>query len=285
MATQPNTEAKTPAPKTVRDDMPARRVFANTTEAAAYLALCAETYADWGDDSIPFAAPGIDSEGNFDPAVYTSEMDVMVAKLINAKALKAVVVAPIPKLETVLADESARQWLIDKVLRKELNHVAVRQLREAEDVSTVIDQMPTTLTGYIESGRSGGGQMEAFNVLYKPVNATMSAKLPVWAKYRLIKSELKKAMESKAYADTIYAALEDYRGQSLFVAAINLAISAAKRKGIDPTIFERWLATRDQKVYDPAQAEDEDELDLDNLTDALLDSEAEDTAPTDEPTA
>jgi hypothetical protein len=283
-------ETKKPEAKTVANDMTARRVFDSTDAAAEYLAASAQTFADWPDGSesaIPVAAPGV-GEAGFDPAIYTDSMDVMVAKLTAERKVKAIVVAPIPKISVILADEAGLAWAT-KILHKELNHVAVRALREAEDISTVIDQMPTTLLAYIESGRAGSGIMETFNELYKQINATFAAKLPVWAKYRLIKSELKKAMESKAYAESIYAALEDYRGKSLFVAAIELGISAAKRKGLDPTIFERWLATRDQKVYDPAQPDDEDEaFDLDSMTDALLAEEAKDStdaASADQPDA
>lgn len=279
--------------KTVKEHMTARRIFPDVASAVAYLGLCAESFSDWADTT--FAAPGIDSEGNFDPAIYSADMDVMVSKLMRIgkkgedSTVKAVVVAPVPKLSVILADESAKAWL-EKIVHKELNHVAVRALREAEDVSTVIDQMPTTLAGYIESGRAGSGILESFNALYKQINATLSGPFPVWARYRLIKTELRKAMESKGYAQANYAALEDYRGKGidsgLFVTAINLGVAAAKRKGLDPTIFERWLATRDQKVFDLAESEDDDaEFDLDSMTDSLLAEDAPEATESDEATS
>jgi hypothetical protein len=163
---------------------------------------------------------------------------------------------------------------VEKILHKELNHVAVRHLRDAEDVSTVVDQIPTTLDGYITSGREGGGGiMEAYDELYKQINATLAAKLPVWSKARFTKGELKKALESKGYAAEYYPAVEDYKGASLFETALQLGVAAAKRKGLDPTIFERWADTRNTKTFTPGDEEDDDSLDLDSLTDALIDSD------------
>lgn len=273
--------AKAPKAKTVAEDMDSRRIFPNVTEATAYLATCADSFTDFG--SQTFAAPGIDENGVFDPSIYTDSMDIMVGLLRNKSKVKAVVVAPFPKISGLLGltgeayaaiPQANRSW-IEKILHKEMSHVAVRALREAEDVSTVIDQMPTTTEGYLEPGRGDSGIMESFNQLYKPVNTTLASKVPVWAKARLIKSELRRALESRAYATEYYPALEDFKGQSLFVAALNLAISAAKRKGLDATIFERWLATRDQATL--KTTEDEDDFDFDNLTDAVLEAEAEDS--------
>lgn len=275
MADQAQNESKQPKAKTVAEDMDSRRIFPNATEAAAYLTATAQAIGeDFAKQTI--AAPGLDAEGNFDKEIYTDETAVMVSVLRNKQKVKAIVVAPIPTLDQLIGNEAGRAW-VDKIIAKELNHVAVRQLREAEDVSTVVDQMPTTMEAYITSSREAGGIMETYDELYKLISATMGSKLPVWQKARFIKSELKKAMESKGYALEYYPALEDYKGQSLFVTALNLGINAAKRKGLDPTIFERWAATRDAKAFNPAETdEDEDELNLDSLTDSLL---AEDEAP------
>jgi hypothetical protein len=283
--------AKAPKVKTVAEDMDSRRIFANVAEVTAYLGSAAQDFSDFG--SQTFAAPGVDGNGNFDPEVYTDSMDIMVGLLRNKSKVKAVVVAPIPKIDRLLGlDADAytaipatnRNW-IEKILHKEMAHVAVRALREAEDVSTVIDQMPTTVEGYLEPGRGDSGIMEAFSELYKQINSTLAAKIPVWAKARLIKSELKKALESRAYAAEYYPSLEDYKGQSLFVAALNLGIGAAKRKGLDPTIFQRWLDTRDQATL--TASDDEDELDIGALTDMVLAEDSTDakTDSTDADTA
>jgi hypothetical protein len=285
MADETKTESTETKQKTVAEGMAARRIFSsdeNATaieQAAQYLGAAASTYSDFGDMTI--AAPGMDEEGNFDSEVYPETVDVMVSLLRSGGKVKAIVVAPIPRVDDILSNEAARSWAT-KIIHKELNHVAVRHLRDAEDVSTMVDQMPTSLDAYITSGREGGGGiMEAFDELYKLINSTLAAKLPVWGKARFIKSELKKALESKGYASEYYPALEDYKGESLFVVALNLGVAAAKRKGLDPTIFERWAATRDAKAFTAGEEEDEDSLDLDDLTNALLKSDKpEEAAPT-----
>lgn len=273
----------------VGDDMRARRTFypqrdesgaivsTALAQAQDYLAACMERFADFND--YPFAAPGVgvteEGEATFDSDVYADSVGVMVGTLKKAKeGVKAIFMAPIPDFPGQLSgsDDSFTKWAVG-ILEKEANHVAVRPLRDAEDVSTVVDQMPTNPDAYTTSGRgAGAGIMVAFNELYKAINATLSAKVPAWAKARLIKTELRKAMESSAYALEYYSSLED-RGDndSLFVIALNIGANAAKKKGLDPTIFERWLATRDQKAFTVGEDEDDDDaLDLESLTDSLL---------------
>lgn len=288
------TESKTPAKaddskaKTVAEDMNFRRIFNTTEEAGAYLNLCAESFKDFGD--IPLASRGIDEEGNFDPTIYTDGMQVMVATLREAKkGVKAIVVTPIPSLTSLLADANGTSW-IERIIQKELNHVAVRALREAADVSTVVDQMPTTRDAYISSARGdGGGIMETFNELYKAIGATMASAVAVWAKTKPVRGDLKRAMESKGFALEYFPALEN-RGEgkdSLFVVAMNLGINTAKKKGLDPTIFERWIETRNAKVFKAGDVEeDEDDLNIDSLTTSLLTEEGDaPSAPVETPVA
>lgn len=280
----PATDAtKEPKALTVADDMDNRRIFATPQAAAEYLGQCGTRFSDFG--AMILAAPGIDmATGEFDPEIYSESMDVMVTLLRNKSKIKAVVVAPVPKIDVLLDSESGKAW-VAKILHKEMNHVAVRALREAEDVSTVIDQMPTTIDGYLEPGRGDSGIMETFNELYKPINSALAAKVPAWAKARLIKSELKKAFESKAYAETFYPVLEDFRGQSLFVAALELGKASATRKGFDPAIFQRWLDTRDSKAYNAGEPDSDDEefsLDIGAMSESMLteDKPAETVAET-----
>lgn len=260
--------------KTVAEGMKARVVLANPELATNYLTQCGESFSDFGE--IPSALVGIDSEGNFDPAIYSTESEVMVATLKADKAIKAIVVTAIPTLDALLAREDGRLW-VQKIIHKELNHVAVRPLREAADISTVVDQMPTTLDGYISSGREGGsGIMQAFNDLYKSTNELFSSKSPAWKRAKLFKNELKRALESRAYALEYYAPLED-RGEgkeSFFVMALSIMKTAAEKKGLDSSIFDRWAATRNDKAFTAAD-EDEDDFDLDSLTDELLADDAE----------
>lgn len=283
----PNTgtgTAATPAAaekaKTVADDMDARRIFDSVDKATEYLNACSSMFSDFAD--TPLAAPGLTESGDFDPEIYTDGVQIMVGTLRKAKeGVKCIYIAPIPTLDALLADTAGTDW-VQRIIHKELSHVAVRALREAEDISTVVDQMPTTRDAYISSARDGGGGiMEAFNELYKSVSATMASKVAVWGKFKLTKQELKRAFESKGYAEEFYPALQN-RGEgkpSLFVVALQLAKMAAAKKGLDATIFQRWEDTRDAKAFNASESEDD--FDLDGMTESLL---ADDTADATEAT-
>lgn len=279
-ATATATDSKEPKVLTVAEDMDSRRIFPTFQEAQEYMAASSERFADLKEGKVPVAAPGVDEEGNPDPAVYTDQMDVMVSVLRKqGKGVKAIVFTPVPKISVLLDSEPGRAY-VGKILHKELNHVAVRHLRDAEDPLSFVDQMPTTVDGYITSDRGTGGIMETFDLLYKGIDSALSGKFGNWSKRRFIKSELKKALESKGYALEFYPDIEDYKGQSLFEAALAIGTNAAKRKGLDPTIFERWASTRNAKTFTPDEQDEDEELNLDALTDALLDEgKADEAAP------
>jgi len=257
--------------KTVASDMDARRVFSSREDAAAYIAMLSSTLTDFNTTTAVINGVGQDDEGNliFDSEVYPPEMNVMVATLSRDGKIKAIIVTPIPTLDSVLSDETGRAFL-QKIIDKEFNHLAVRVLRDAADVTVVADQMPVTRAAFLISGReAGAGIMETFNELFKPINATIAAKVPVWNKARLTKGELKKALESKGYANEFYPQLEN-RGEgkdSLLVMFLNMGITAAKQKGLDPAIFQRWLDTRNERTI---EVSDEDDFDLDSLNEAML---------------
>lgn len=275
--------------QTVADDMRQRRCFYPTGEslalpaAQAYLAKCIEDFADFGD--FPFIAPGVstDEEGNtvFSEAVYSDSVGVMVGVLKRqGEGVLCLFMAPIPDFPAMLAaaDESAAPWALG-ILEKEANHVAVRHLRNAKSDSELEDareQMPHSVDAYTNSARGqSSGIMESFNELYKAISAAIGGKVGAWSRARLNKSDLKRAFESRPYALEYYSALED-RGESpsLFVIGLDMGIQAAKKKGLDPTIFERWKATRDEKPFKPDESEDED-FDMDSLTGALLEELAD----------
>ncbi len=273
MATQPQTQ---PKPKTVAEDFPTRSIFANPEDAAAFLNAQGESLSDLGDQT--FASAGVDGEGNFDPQIYNPDMRVMVSILRNrgekdssgnrgASTVKAIVIAPIPTLDSLLSDAPGREW-VQKIIDKELNHVAVRPLRDSDNVAAATAEIPTSRDSYISSSRESSGALDAFNTLYKSLNASLSSKSAPWARARLTKGELKKALESTAYAREYYPTLED-RGDkpSLFVLALGLLQAAAKRDGLDPSIFQRWTETRDAAKLPEAgdDESDDDDIDVDAL--------------------
>lgn len=324
MTTQTETTDKAPkAPKakTVREDMAQRRIFDSADEAENYLQTLAETMTDFETvigaegERLAVRSPVIDDEGNLtlDREVYAQPgMQTMVArldnkakkdangKIITAGAVKAIVCAPVPSLELLLfgADSIASGEaptlpdlpsvnFVRAIIQKELNHRAVKQLRDAEDVSTVVDTIPTTVEGYIESSRESGGLMEAFDETYRDAIATLAGASDAFKRRKgmLTKPEFRKACESKGYAQTVYEELEaDKRNGSLFVFGIKLMQRAATRKGLATDILDRWLATRDSKTYEQAEADEQEleALDLDALAESMLaeDEPANDSATT-----
>lgn len=291
------TEVTTESPRENKaiDAMDARRVFANPTDAAAYIAKCQTDITDFGDH--PIAAAGFTDEGDFDPEIYNEAMEVAVARLTErgegtgSSTVKAIVIYPSPAIENVWDSPEGREWL-KGIMQKELNHVAVRQLRKAktvDEINEAIEAMPTTLAEYITSGReTSGGILAAYNDLWQIIKKAMGKKSKQFGLANLSKKELRKAMESASYAKTIYPHLEDRQNkagenESYFEIAATFGVMLAKQNGLDPTIFERMLSNRDEKEIDvDADDEDEEDFDLEAMAAELKKPTAD--APADEST-
>jgi hypothetical protein len=298
-------ESNTPTPAadakvlTVIDDMDQRRLFDSTDEATAYIEKCQETYPDF--NSYPVAAVGLTESGDFDPEVYTDDMRVAVSVLTkrgdgpNSTTVHCLVIFPAPKLEAILGlpegtelqNAAGTEWLIG-IMEKELNHVAVRQLRKAEnaqEIAEAVESMPTTVQDYITSGReSTSGILETFNQLWQIIKKGVGAKSKPFALANLSKKELRKAMESASYAATVYPQLETRQNkkgepESLFVLAATFGQLLAKQESLDTTIFDRMLAQRDEKEIDVA--EDEEDFDLEAMAAAITKKAEATPAPAD----
>lgn len=294
--TTPATEAKeSKAPKalTVIDDMDNRRLFDSPADAATYIAKCQADFADF--NSYPVAAVGLTEEGDFDPEIYSDAMRIAVSVLTQrgegagSSTVKAIVIYPSPKLETVMESATGRDWLT-AIMEKELNHVAVRQLRKADnadEIADAIQTMPTTLEGYTTSGREAtGGVLQTFNDLWQLIKKAIGAKSTPFRLANLSKKELRKGMESSAYALAIYPKLEDRENkkgdrESLFEVAASYGLVLAKAKGLDPTFFERALSQRDEKVIEASDDEDEGDFDLEAMAAELLAEPAEESEDSD----
>ena len=290
--------------KTVIDDMDQRRLFDSTDEATAYIQKCQEEFSDFG--SYPVAAVGLTEDGDFDPEVYTDDMRVCVSVLTkrgdgpNSTTVHCLVIFPAPKLSAIiglpegveLENAAGTDWLVG-IVEKELNHVAVRQLRKAEnaqEIAEAVESMPTTVADYITSGReSTSGILETFNQLWQVIKKGMGQKSKPFALANLSKKELRKAMESASYAATVYPQLETRQNkkgepESLFVLAATFGQMLAKQESLDTTIFDRMLSQRDEKEIDVA--EDEEEFDLEAMAASLAkksdESNAEAAAETSE---
>ena len=301
------TEATTPAAAeskalTVIDDMDQRRLFDSVDEATAYIQKCQAEYSDFG--AYPVAAVGLTEEGDFDPEVYTDDVRIAVSVLTkrgdgpNSTTVHCIVIFPAPRLSAILGlpegvelgNAAGTDWLVG-IMEKELNHVAVRQLRKAEnaeEIAEAVESMPTTVADYITSGReSTSGILETFNALWQIIKKGMGAKSKPFALANLSKKELRKAMESASYAATVYPQLETRQNkkgepESLFVLAATFGQMLAKQESLDSTIFDRMLSQRDEKEI--SVAEDEEEFDLEAMA-ASLAKKAEGESSDEQPAA
>lgn len=201
----------------------------------------------------------------------------------NSTTVHCIVIYPAPSLAAILglpdgvelANAQGLEWLT-AIMEKELNHVAVRQLRKAEDAQAIadaIETMPTSVADYVTSGReSGSGIIETYNTLWQIIKKGIGTKIKQFALRNLSKKELRKAMESASYAETVYGDLEKRRNkkgeqESAFVKAAELGQLLAKANSLDTTIFDRMIANRDETVIDVA--DDEDDFDLEAMAASL----------------
>ncbi len=265
--------------KTVLENMDSRKVFNSTDEAGQYLAKCQADFADF--NSYPAVTVGFTEEGDFDPAVYTDSMQVAVAKLTEKgstkkgeerpSTVKAIVIYPSPKPESVITDPAAQDWLAG-LIAKEANLIAMRPLRKAgthDELADAQDSMPRSLAEYMTSGReTSSGIVETYNSLWQLIKKAMGEKFKAFGLANLSKKELRKAMESASYAAAIYPKLETRQNKagqpdSYFEKAIKLGQALAKSEGMDSTIFDRMLATRHEKEIEIADDEDGEDFDFD----------------------
>lgn len=279
------TETKAAEVKTVLNSMDSRRVFPNAEAALAYISERSESLADFSDH--PLVIAGLDDEGQLDPEVYNDSMDVAVAVLTrkgNKEAgvestVIAIVVFPCPKLEAILESNEARDWLIS-IMHKEFNHVAVRNLRKAESASDLEDArqgMPCSIADYTTTQReTTSGILAVFDATWQQIKRGIGKKFKVFATANLSKKELRRGIESASYAAATYPTLENrtFKGEpmSLFALAATLGAQLAEAASLDPSFYTKALETRDSKIIETAD-EEEDDIDLDALMAAA-------TAPT-----
>ncbi len=273
--------------KTVIDDMESRRLFDTVEDATAYITKCQTDFTDFG--SYPVAAVGLTEDGDFDDNVYNDDMRIAVSVLTkrgegkDSTSVHCIVIYPAPKLSAILGlpegvelgNVAGLEWLTG-IMEKELNHVAVRQLRKAEnaqEIAEAVESMPTTIADYITSGReSTSGILETFNQLWQIIKKGMGAKSKPFALANLSKKELRKAMESASYAATVYPQLEtrvNKKGEpeSLFVLAATFGQLLAKQESLDSTIFDRMLSQRNEKEI--SVSDDEEDFDLEAMAASL----------------
>lgn len=275
-------EAKALKQLTVIDDMDSRRIFDDAASATAYIQKCQTEYVDF--NGYPIAAAGLTEEGDFDPAVYNDDMRIAVAVLTqrgkteqnpsDASRVHCIVIYPTPKLHAILglpADVelpkgAALDWLT-AIVEKELNHVAVRNLRKTTDaagIAEAVGTMPTTIADYVTSGReTASGIVETYNKLWQLIKKAIGTKSKAFALRNLSKSDLLKSIQSASYAATVHPQLENRvnkkgEPESLFVMAAMFGQMLAKMESLDPAIFDKALENRNERTFNTGEDESEE---------------------------
>lgn len=211
-------------------------------------------------------APMVPMISKLTKRVDTGEVDEDGKKVFEQQ-IKAIVVSPVPTLDSLLAHAEGRSWL-DNKLATELSHITMRNLRDAEDVEaeSVLLSMPKDIDAFINAKRSGGkSDNEAFNALWKLVLDGLKRVTGIVSDLlnaaNLRKSIFEKALKNKAYATAMYSNIENAR---IFEGALALMIKTAEKEGLDASIIRNWLETRNDAVYE-VESFDLDSIDLGNL--------------------
>jgi hypothetical protein len=273
--TQPPAPPKVP---TLAENMPTREIFPTLADAIARWGVIA-AYPDAA-GVRPFIT-GLTAEGTIDPATYPDSHEVMIAKLTelgdvttDAKGNKeraptrtvALVLHPIPKLETFLGVESLPPGEgtaeLREIIRKELQHRSVRTLRilkgnyaDESAVAEAQDKMPQTLAEYINGTRTGSGLLDAFNKhaiealkRFAALDGKNKAVGEAFQRAKLSKATLRQALSNAAFAASEYGRLES---AGLFLRVLGVLTARAKVEGLSTAAYENWAETRDQMTYDP----------------------------------
>ena len=272
-----------------------RRVFATLALAGVALGAIAAASTDF--DSIPLVTPGasFDETGAFIPEApeWTADSHEIMLAPLATKAVKAadgtvtkpakliaLVFCPIPTVDAASADD-AGLLALNEVWRKEMNHRAVRKLRNSENVQAAASEMPLSLESFVTAQDSGPSGLEAFDDHWLTVSQVLAKQVPAWAARfpgGKGKASIRGAVENAAKAAALFGELEAFGkpAQSLFVRLLQTTVKLATKAGQDVTLLDAWLKTRDAQTYDQT-AEATDTGSLDGMFDDLL---AEPDAPT-----
>lgn len=294
--TQPNGTAVDTRKPTV-ELVTGRRVFATLALAGVALGAIAASATDF--DSIPLVTPGatFDAEGAFIPEApeWTADSHEIMLTPLGTKAVKnaagevtkpakliALVFCPIPTVDAASMDIAGLAAL-NEVWRKEMNHRAVRKLRNAENVQAAATEMPLSLESFVTAQDSGPSGLDAFDDHWLTVSTVLAKQVPAWAARfpgGKGKAAIRGAVENAAKAKAMFGELEAFGNpsQSLFVRLLQTTIKLATKAGQDVALLNAWLTSRDAQTFD-VSAEVTDTGTLDGMFDDLLaePTEAEDS--------
>lgn len=172
---------------------------------------------------------------------------------------KQVVIAAVPSLDLVMADEKGRALVAD-ILATHFGNKLKTALR-AQEAGTGTGTLPSSYADFIES-RRGGSDMKAFNDLAGDFVAALRKKgLKIMSK-----PLLRSVLANKNAALEHFKKIEDNGG---WVAVLNSMIKTAQDRKLDPVILVHWLNTRNDNTNTF-----EDDIDLGDIATLLVDPTA-----------
>ena len=286
--------------KTVDEHMEQRIICADSTQAIATINRLMTEISDFAAKDIVAVGMGQDEEGKlvFDEEIYAGNrvMIALVQTQIPAtknsngvevtkgyRVTKAVVISPVPSIETILADENGRKWA-ERMIDNALNANAVREIRKPATVineatlAVILDAMPKTLDDYITSNRGGSSTLlEAFDKLWKDVKNALGTLSPAFKAADIKKDELAKCIQSASYAKRLHVKMETAKKGSIFAFAGQVFKQMGEKNGYDTSLFDTWIANRNSVSFDSVLDFDAEDIEL------SLDSLAAKLAPAVEP--
>lgn len=240
-----------------------RQVFDSLADAVAKLEAGAkDTESFYG---LPVGIKGQDPEtGEVDASIYEGNKVVLGtvgARVDNGRGkkqsgIKAIVIYPMPTVESFLNDEAGKAW-IAKLVEKESGLVSYRSYRDAATLDEFVRGMskaPATVAEYVaESKRSGSAlDTETYDALWSGLRASLKDDQPALHKLLPSKAEMLKALRSKSYAESQdnIAPLESKGiivklGHILIAAAQNNTTKDGAPNPLPTDALEDWLANRD----------------------------------------
>lgn len=283
--------AEAPATATKKkgmDSVPQRRLFDSLE--AGYTALMAMLDEIEGAPDLPLIIAGksidpTNGEATIDPTVYDGQRTMLA--ILNEKVMKpknatakdddagsygfkprAIVLTPVPTLDAILADDTGKKWL-NAIIETQLNNTAFRKLRKPGAIlADGQSLLPLTLADFVTSETSGSnsGMTASFNELFADVNKSLETLSLTFKNGKPgKKAVLQNALESAAFARAMFPALEQPTKKfpaGLLVTWLQLAEGLAVQRGLDPAVFQHWLATRNEAAAQLDEDEAEEELDL-----------------------
>lgn len=282
------------------DDVSQREEFApgQHEAAAAYITRLVNGYETRDKDGNvvshgPLVPDSVTVENNLptddDGNPYFPEDSLIVVakfreKVKNGPSLdRALIVTYAPTFEQFMASEVGEAWVRDQVstgINRRLfqRYTAASKPDKGLTHEQIMEALPTTVDEYATSSRSAGTRVDlgAYSTLRPLVLDKMNQNAAI-KRYNFNSELLRKAMQSKAFAETMYPELEAagvfqkaYNAFRAMGERHNANVKAKRAAGepldekvdvtLDLSIFDSWEADREQRTF-TAEAGSLDDLD------------------------